>query len=63
MKAQWVVALIAVEQAGGGQQQRPLADRGDIAGMGALPDEEVQIDAFRIAHQPDERVGLSPRHP
>ena len=40
--------LIVVEQARGSQQHRALANRSDVFGLLALPDQKIEISVTRI---------------
>ena len=52
--------LIAVEQSGGGQQHRAVADRAHHPHPACLGHQEVEIGAGRVADEAGERGGSPP---
>ena len=55
--------LIAVEQARGSQQHRALANRSDVFGLLALPDQKIEISVTRIARQPRKHIRVAAGYP
>ena len=52
---------VAVEEAGAGEEEGALADRGDPARRGGLLAQEAEV--VGIAHRRLERLGIAARHP
>ena len=56
--------LIVVEQARGSQQHRALANRSDVFGLLALPDQKIEISVPRgFARQPRKHIRVAAGYP